>query len=71
MRIPPQIDARGNYVVDMLPGLVIFGVGLGAGTVAGQIAALSGVSERHSGVASGISTAAFQIGGAVGVAVLS
>lgn len=24
-----QIDARGNYVVDMLPGLVIFGVGLG------------------------------------------
>ena len=62
-----QIDARGNYVVDMLPGLVIFGVGLGAGTVAGQIAALSGASERHSGVASGISTAAFQIGGAVGV----
>ena len=65
------IDVRGNYVIDVLPGLLVFGVGLGAGTVAGQIAALSGVSERHAGVASGISTAAFQIGGALGVAVLS
>ena len=66
-----QIDVHGNYVVDMLPGLLIFGIGLGAGTVAGQIAALSGVSEHHAGVASGISTAAFQIGGALGIAVLS
>jgi EmrB/QacA subfamily drug resistance transporter len=66
-----RIDVGGNYVIDMLPGLLLFGVGLGAGTVAGQIAALSGVSERHAGVASGISTAAFQFGGALGIAVLS
>lgn len=66
-----QIDAGGSYRVDMLPGLLVFGLGLGAGTVAGAIAALSGAQERHAGVASGISTAAFQIGGALGIAVIS
>jgi EmrB/QacA subfamily drug resistance transporter len=66
-----RIDAGGSYLVDMLPGLLVFGLGLGAGTVAAAIAALSGVPERHAGAASGISTAAFQIGGALGIAVIS
>jgi EmrB/QacA subfamily drug resistance transporter len=52
-------------------GLTIFGAGLGAGSVAGSIAALSEVAEQDSGVASGLQNASFQIGGAVGIAVLS
>jgi len=52
-------------------GLTIFGAGLGAGTVAGAIAALSDVAGPDSGVASGLQNASFQIGGAVGIAVLS
>ncbi|WP_433013478.1 MFS transporter [Kribbella sp. CA-294648] len=52
-------------------GLLIFGAALGAGTVAGSIAALSEVTEKDSGVASGLQNASFQIGGAVGIAVLS
>jgi EmrB/QacA subfamily drug resistance transporter len=52
-------------------GLMIFGAALGAGTVAGSIAALSEVAEKDSGVASGLQNATFQIGGAVGIAVLS
>ncbi|WP_328332041.1 MFS transporter [Kribbella sp. NBC_00382] len=52
-------------------GLTIFGAGLGAGSVAGAIAALSDVPEKDSGVASGLQNATFQIGGAVGIAVLS
>ncbi|GAA2593626.1 MFS transporter [Actinomadura fulvescens] len=66
-----RIDADGTFLTDLLPALLIFGAGLGAGTVAGTIAALSEVEERHSGVASGISTAAFQLGGALGVALIS
>lgn len=66
-----QIDAGGSYLGDMLAGLLIFGPGLGAGGVAGAIAALSGVAERNAGVASGINTAAFQVGGALGIAVIS
>ncbi|MFD5074929.1 MFS transporter [Streptomyces sp. NPDC058371] len=61
----------GGFVRDLLPGLLLFGSGLGACAVAGSIAALTGVGERESGVASGINTAAFQIGGAFGVAVVS
>ncbi|WP_020391675.1 MFS transporter [Kribbella catacumbae] len=52
-------------------GLTIFGAGLGAGSVAGSIAALSEVAGEDSGVASGLQNASFQIGGAVGIAVLS
>ncbi|WP_128429774.1 MFS transporter [Streptomyces cyaneus] len=65
------VPVDGGFVHDLLPGLFLFGPGLGACAVAGAIAALTGVGERESGVASGINTAAFQIGGAFGVAVVT
>ncbi|GAA2474431.1 MFS transporter [Streptomyces longisporus] len=65
------VPVDGAFVRDLLPGLLLFGPGLGACAVAGSIAALTGVGERESGVASGINTAAFQIGGAFGVAVVT
>ncbi|RZQ61115.1 MFS transporter [Amycolatopsis suaedae] len=65
------VSPGGGYVQDILPGLLVFGPGLGAGTVAASAAALAGVAERESGLASGFNTAAFQIGGALGVAVVS
>jgi MFS family permease len=61
----------GSYVVELLPGLVVFGLGLGAATVGAAVAALGGVAESEAGLASGINTAAFQIGGAIGVALVS
>ncbi|MFK0021067.1 MFS transporter [Streptomyces sp. NPDC090798] len=66
-----RVPVDGGFVRDLFPGLLVFGPGLGACAVAGSIAALTGVGERESGVASGINTAAFQIGGAFGVAVVS
>ncbi|MFF0138071.1 MFS transporter [Streptomyces sp. NPDC005227] len=65
------VPVDGGFVRDLFPGLLLFGLGLGSCAVAGSIAALTGVAERESGVASGINTAAFQIGGAFGVAVVS
>jgi len=65
------VPVDGGFVRDLFPGLLLFGPGLGACAVAGSIAALTGVGERESGVASGINTAAFQIGGAFGVAVVT
>ncbi|WP_207232474.1 MFS transporter [Micromonospora kangleipakensis] len=64
-----QVSVNGSYVGDILAGLLIFGPGLGACFVAAWIAALTGVAEQESGLASGINTAAFQIGGALGVAI--
>ena len=51
--------------------LVPLGLGTGAAYVAGSIASLSGVAETEAGLASGLNNAAFQIGGAAGVAILS
>jgi EmrB/QacA subfamily drug resistance transporter len=66
-----DVPVDGGFVRDLLPGLLVFGPGLGACAVAGSIAALTGVAERDAGVASGVNTAAFQIGGAFGVAVVT
>lgn len=65
------LTASSGYFEVAFWGLIIFGTGLGAGSVAGSIAALSEVAAKDSGVASGLQNASFQIGGAVGIAVLS
>ncbi|MEU6350816.1 MFS transporter [Streptomyces sp. NPDC047072] len=65
------VPVHGTFVEDLLPALLLFGPGVGACAVAGSIASLTGVGECDSGVASGIQTAAFQIGGALGVAVVT
>ena len=62
-------SSDGGYWTDLFPGMLVFGPGLGATTVAASIAALGDVPEQHAGVASGTNTAAFQIGGALGSAV--
>jgi EmrB/QacA subfamily drug resistance transporter len=64
-----QVSVGGNYVDDMLLGLLIFGPGLGAAFVTATVAGLAGVAEHDSGLASGLSNTAFQIGAALGVAI--
>lgn len=64
-RIVPQ----GEYLMHLLPGLVLFGPGIGIAAVSSSVAALSEVKESEAGLASGLNSAMFQIGGAVGVAV--
>jgi sugar phosphate permease len=66
-----QISVDGSYLGDIFFGLLIFGPGLGAGYVAGSIASLAGVPESEAGLASGLNNTSFQIGGAVGVAIVS
>ncbi len=66
-----RVSVHGGYLGDILPGLLIFGPGLGGGTVAASVAALGGVTEQEAGLASATNTAAFQIGGAFGAAIVS
>jgi EmrB/QacA subfamily drug resistance transporter len=66
-----QVSVDGSYLGDIFFGLLIFGPGLGAAYVAGSIGSLAGVSEADAGLASGLNNSSFQIGGAVGVAILS
>jgi EmrB/QacA subfamily drug resistance transporter len=66
-----QVSVGGTYFGDVFLGLLLFGPGLGATYVAGSIASLAGVAESDAGLASGLNNSSFQIGGAVGVAILS
>jgi EmrB/QacA subfamily drug resistance transporter len=66
-----QVSAGGNYVDDMLFGLLVYGAGIGPAFVTATVAALAGVAEHESGLASGLSNTAFQIGAALGVAIVT
>jgi MFS family permease len=65
------ISVDGTFVGDLLPGLLLFGLGMGATFVAGSIASLTDVPERDSGVASGLQNTSFTLGTALGVAIMS
>jgi EmrB/QacA subfamily drug resistance transporter len=66
-----QVRVDGSYLGDIFFGLLLFGPGLGAAYVAASIASLAEIPEADAGVASGLNNSSFQIGGAVGVAILS
>jgi EmrB/QacA subfamily drug resistance transporter len=66
-----QVSVDGSYFGDIFLGLLLFGPGLGATYVAGSIGSLAGATEADAGLASGLANSSFQIGGAIGVAIVS
>ena len=66
-----QISPDGSYFVDLLPGFVAVGIGLPFSYIPLTIAALAGVEDDDAGLASGLLTTSQQVGGAIGVAILS
>jgi EmrB/QacA subfamily drug resistance transporter len=66
-----QVSVHGTYLGDLLPGFLLVGVGLGFSFVPISIAALAGVQPAEAGLASGLFNTTQQIGGALGIAVLS
>jgi EmrB/QacA subfamily drug resistance transporter len=66
-----QISPTGSYLTDLFPGFVILGIGLGFTFVPISIAALAGVTGRDAGLASGLINTSQQIGGALGLALLT
>ena len=63
------VSPDGTFAADLLPGLVLFGFGMGGAFVAGSIASLTGVAAEDSGVASALQNTSFTFGTALGVAV--
>jgi EmrB/QacA subfamily drug resistance transporter len=66
-----NMPVGGSYFTNILPGMIIGGVGLAFSFVAATIASLSGVQPSDSGVASGLINTSRQIGGAVGLAAVT
>jgi MFS family permease len=61
----------GNFVVDVLPPMVLTGIGAGMAFNPLLLAAMSDVEQQESGLASGMVNTAFMMGGALGLAVLA
>src|SRR5438874_3760658 len=66
-----QISVHGSYLSDILGPSLFAGVGLGFAFVTTTIAAVSGVPDSEAGLASGLINTTQQVGGALGLAVLS
>ena len=66
-----QVPIHGSYLTDLLPGLVIMSVGLGAEFVAAATAANAGVPPQWAGLAAALFNASQWIGGALGLAIFS
>jgi len=66
-----QISPDGTFLGDVLAPSVIVAVGLGLSFVSLTVTAMSGVTPHEAGMASGLLNTAQQVGGALGLAVLS
>jgi len=66
-----HIPVHGTYLANVLPGLALIAMGMGGTFVTATITATSGVPGDEAGLASGLFNTSQQIGGAVGLAVLS
>lgn len=65
------VSPDGNYFVQVLPALVLLGIGLAMLFVPLQNLALTGVRAEDAGVASATVNSAFHIGGSIGLAVFT
>ena len=66
-----QVPVDGRYVVDLLPAMVLLGVGGGLAFPALMTLAMSSVRPEDSGLASGLVNTTQQVGGALGLAILA
>jgi EmrB/QacA subfamily drug resistance transporter len=66
-----RAPADGNFALDVLPGMLLFGLGGGITFNPLLLAAMGDVAPTEAGLASGIVNTAFMLGGALGLAVLA
>jgi EmrB/QacA subfamily drug resistance transporter len=61
----------GDFVVDVLPSMILLGLGAGLAFNPVLLAAMSDVAESEAGLASGVVNTSFMMGGALGLAILA
>ena len=66
-----RIPVHGSFLTDLLPGMLVTAVGIGAMFVGVSTAANAGVRPDQAGLAAALLNSAQQVGGALGLAVLS
>ncbi len=66
-----RAPVHGSFIADVLPSMILLGVGAGMAFNPVLLAAMSDVAPEESGLASGVVNTAFMMGGALGLAVLA
>ena len=66
-----RVPVHGSFLVDILPAMILIGIGGGLAFNPVLMAAMSDVEPQDAGLASGIANTAFMMGGALGLAVLA
>jgi EmrB/QacA subfamily drug resistance transporter len=66
-----RAPADGRFLLDVLPGMLVLGVGAAFGFMAVILAATADVPEEEAGLASGLVNTSQQMGGALGLAALA
>src|SRR2546421_4172108 len=66
-----RMPVGGSYVTDVLPGMIVASLGLGAVFMPLTLVATTGLEDEDQGLASGLFNTSQQIGGALGLAILS
>jgi MFS family permease len=66
-----RAPVHGSFLVDVLPSMILFGIGGGLAFNPVLMAAMSDVEPQDSGLASGLTNTAFMMGGALGLAALA
>jgi EmrB/QacA subfamily drug resistance transporter len=71
MALLAHVGANGTYLRNVLPGMLVAGLGLGIAVVSVSIAILTGSREDELGMISGLNSTGHEIGGTLGIAVFS
>jgi EmrB/QacA subfamily drug resistance transporter len=66
-----RVGEDGTYVRDVLPGMLVAGLGLGIAVVSVSMAILTGSRHEEAGMLSGLNATGHEIGGTLGIAVFS
>ena len=65
------VPVHGHYVSDLLPGITLFGIGIGLAFAPSISLAMADAAPTETGLASGLANISVQIGTALGVAIIA
>lgn len=71
MLLLAHVGNDGSYAVDVLPGMLVAGLGLGMVLASVAVAVLTGARDDETGMLSGLNTTGHEVGGSLGIAALT
>jgi EmrB/QacA subfamily drug resistance transporter len=71
MLLLSNVSPDGSYAADVLPGMLVAGIGLGIILVSVSVSVLTGAADHETGMLSGLNTTGHEVGGSLGIAILA